>query len=220
MKRQKRAALEDKFLAEVTFSMGASLHQDYGSENFLHEIIGTIEVRNVDDETSESAGQVRAWLVQFSEAQARGISSRVLADGYSLEISQYWQELFELGGEDFKSEIRSRWQTDGTDLLIIGSIQIPPKFEKSGIGLAALGRSVELFSRSCDLIACFPEGIEAAPDSDLDLTLQPNSQVGSSLKQSIARLRDDCLRMGFREWSKTGFYLLNPTREHPDVLLE
>ena len=97
---------------------------------------------------------------------------------------------------------------------------IPPKFEKSGIGLAVLGRSIEMFSRNCDLVACFPEEIETYADSDPDPSLQPNSQAGRSLKPWIARLRDNCLRIGFREWNETGIYLLNPTHERPDVLLE
>jgi hypothetical protein len=95
MPNAKRADLDEGLMAEVTFTTTASLHQDYGGENFLHEIFGKISVRNMDDHTEEQAGELRASLIQFLEAQAHGISPRVLADGYSLEISRYWQELLD-----------------------------------------------------------------------------------------------------------------------------
>ena len=93
MPNAKRSGLDEGFMAEVTFTTIASLHQDYGGENFLHEISGNVSVRDMDDHTEEQAGTLLAWLIQFLEAEAHGFSPRVLGDGYSLEISRYWQEL-------------------------------------------------------------------------------------------------------------------------------
>ena len=94
-------------------------------------------------------------------------SPRVLGDGYSLEISRYWQELFDL--DEFKPEIQSGWQTEGVDLFIVASIWILDRFEGQGIGLAALGRTIDLFSRSCDLVACIPEALQDSLDSTVGL---------------------------------------------------
>jgi hypothetical protein len=219
MPNAKRVGLDEGFMAEVTFSTTASLHQDYGGENFLHEIFGKISIRNVEDHTEEQAGEMRAWLFQFLEAQAHGMSPRVLGDGYSLEISRYWQELFDL--DEFKPEIKNRWQTEGSDLLVIGPIQIFDRFEGQGIRLAALGRTVDLFSRSCDLFACYPEAMQDSLNSTVDSpdrkTLQ-TEKLGFS--KAIAALTKDCLAAGLRPWSDTGLYLLNPTHQRPDVLLE
>ena len=218
MSKTHRTDLGDEFLAEITFSIVASLHQDYGGgENFLHEILGKVSVRNVDDETEKPAGELRACLVQFDEAQAHGIHSRVLGDGYSQEISIYWQELFD--GNDFKVEIQNVWQTEGTDVLIIDSVDILPDFEASGIGLAALGRTIALFSRSCDLVACFPEAVRHDSNHKPDSSLR-EGKTGTHIAESIARLNSYCLKSGFRSLGKTGIYLLNPTHEHPDPLLE
>jgi hypothetical protein len=214
MPNAKRSGLDEGFMAEVTFTTIASLHQDYGSENFLHEISGKISVRNMDDHTEEQAGTLRAWLIQFLEAEAHGFSPRVLGDGYSLEISRYWQELFDL--DEFKSEIQNGWQTEGSDLLIVGSIQILDQFETQGIGLAALGRTIDLFSRSCDLVACYPEAMQ----DSLDSTVVCSTQESSDLSKAIAMFTKDCIAAGFRRLGKTGLYLLNPTHERPDVLLE
>ena|SRR5215472_6097081 len=117
MKQPNGMRLGADLIAEVTFNICASLHQDCGGgENFLHEILGKISVRNITDETEEEAGEVRAWLVQFDEAQSYGISHRILGDCFSQEISNYWQELFD--HDEFKEEIQRGWQTEGNDLLI------------------------------------------------------------------------------------------------------
>src|SRR5579859_2416731 len=215
-----RTRLDEEFMAGVTFTIGASLHQDYGGENFIHEILGKISIRNVDNETEEAAGELRASLVQFGEAQAHGISSRVLGDGFSLEISRYWQELFDLNGHEFKVEIQNGWLTEGTDLLIISSVQIPPKYEASGIGLATLGRTIALFSRSCDLVACLPKGMEDYSQSEGNFSQPKAPNTSGKLAKTIARLQDDCLKAGFRAFGETGIYLLNPTHKRPDVQLE
>jgi hypothetical protein len=220
MKQPNGMRLDADLIAEVTFSISASLHQDSGSgENCLYEILGKISVRNVNDESEEEAGELRAWLVQFNEAQIHGIGHRILGDCCSQEISNYWQELFDQDAAEFKTEIQRGWQTHGTDLLIIEAVQVSPKFEASAIGLAALGRTLTLFGRSCDLVACFPEGLENCSYPEAD-SLQPMSpRMASKLTEAVNRLRDNCVKAGFRVWGQTGICLLNPTHEHPDVLL-
>lgn len=214
MPNAKRSGLDEGFMAEVTFTTTASLHQDHGGENFLHEIFGKISIRNVEDHTEEQAGEMRAWLIRFLEAEVHGFSPRVLGDGYSLEISRYWQELFDL--DEFRAEIQNGWQTEGADLLIVGSMQIVDRFEEQGIGLAALGRTIDLFSRSCDLVACNPEAMQES----LDSTMGCSTHETSDLSKAIAMFTKDCIAAGFRRLGKTGLYLLNPTNERPDVLLE
>lgn len=219
METSKRARLEEPFMAEIAFTTDVSLHRDYGGENFVHEITGTISVRNTDDETEETAGELRAWLIQFIEAQAHGISSRILGDGYSFELSRYWQELFDL--DEFKPKIQTDWQTEGSDLLVVGSIQILDRFQGMGIRSAALGRTIDIFGRSCDLVACFPQAMQESLDSTVDCSkpMKPETEK-PDLKMAIAMLTKDLIVAGFRPWGETGLYLLNPTHERSDVLLE
>jgi hypothetical protein len=212
-----KTGLDDKFLAEMTFTILDSLH--CGPENFLHEIQGRISVRGTDDEKEEPAGEVRAWLVQFNQAQAHGINSRTLGDDYFQEISGYWQELFDPDGNGFKVEIQDGWQTEGSDLLIIGLVHIPLRLEASGIGLAALGRTIDLFGPSCDLVACSPEVTKDYADHELDC-FPETPMRGSNLRTAITKLRGYCLKSGFRRWAETDIYLLNPAHERSDLLLE
>ena len=159
----------------------------------------------MDTATEEIAGEIRVWLIQFMEAQVHGISPRVLMEGHSFELGKYWQDLFDM--DDFKTEIQSGWQPEGSDLLVLDSVRIADKFEKFGFRLAVLGRTIDLFSRSCDLVACFPE--EVTPE-----------RGGQNSSNANLMLQTDCLKAGFRLWRETGIYLLNPTHERPDVLLE
>src|SRR5579864_5555725 len=222
MPNSKRTQLDEGLIAEVLFTIVVSLHQHHGvGGNFLHEIFGKISVHNVDDETEEEAGEVRASLVQFSEAQAHGISSRVLGDGYSQEISRYWEELFDLDTNEFKTEIQLGWQTEGCDLLIVDAVRVLPKFEKSGILLAALGRTVDLFSRSCHLVACIPDEMQAGAEPTVDfLEQETQSPRGIAQPKATDSMQDDCLRAGFRSFGATGIYLLSPTQQRTSVLLE
>jgi hypothetical protein len=105
--------------------------------------------------------------------------------------------------------------------LVVGSIQIFDRFEGQGIRLAALGRTIDLFSRSCDLVACFPESMQ----DSLDSTIECSEPMGPAtervdLRMAIATLTKDLIAAGFRPLGETGFYLLNPSLERPDVLLE
>ena len=215
MPRATRTGFDDKFLAEMTFTIVDSLH--CGPENFLHEIQGRISVRETNDEQEEPAGEVRAWLVQFNQAQDHGINSRILGDDYFQEISGYWQELFDPDGNEFKVEIQDGWKTEGCDLLIIGLVHIPPRLEASGIGLAAFGRTIGLFSRSCDLVACSPEEMRNYADGELDRPLAETPTKDGNLREAITKLRGYCLKSGFRRWAKTGIYLLNPSHDRPDL---
>jgi len=190
MPNAKRSGLDEGFMAELTFTTTASLHQDYGGENFLHEILGKISISNVEDHNEQQAGELRAWLIQFLEARAHNFSPRVLGDGYSLEISRYWQELFDL--DEFRPEIQNGWQTEGADLLIVVSILILDRFEGQGIGLAALGRTIDLFSRSCDLVACNPEAMKES----LNSTVGCSTQETNDLSQAIAMFTKDCIAAG------------------------
>lgn len=92
--KQKMQAVIDDLLANVTFTISDGLHKDYGGENFLVEIDGTITIVDFDGKESEPAGKLRASLVQFNQAQAQGISSRQLGDGQCQEVREYWCELF------------------------------------------------------------------------------------------------------------------------------
>lgn len=143
----------------------------------------------------------------------------LLIDGHSLAVSRYWQELFDL--DEFKSEMQSGWQTEGSDLLAISSIQILERFEGQGIRLAVLGRTIDLFGRSCDLVACWPEAEQDSLDSAVARSeqRQPQTDMPDSSK-NVPMLTKDCIAAGFRPWGETGLYLLNPTHEHPAVLLE
>lgn len=219
MKSSKSTRLEEPFMAEITFTTEASLHRDYGGENFVHEITGRISIRNTADETEETAGGLRVWLIQFIEAQAHGISSRVLGDGYTLELRRYWQELFDF--DELKPEIQKAWQTEGSDLLVIRSIQILDRFQDQGIGLAAVARTIDLFSRSCDLVACLPEAMEESLDSEILSSGAMRSQADRQhMRKAISVLVRDLRAAGFRALGETGLYLLNPTYERPHVLLE
>lgn len=106
-------------------------------------------------------------------------------------------------------------------MLVVGSIQILDRFEGQGIRLAALGRTIDLVSRSCDLVACYPEAMQDALDSTVDYSEPMAVQTKKpDLRKAIAMLTKDCLAAGFQPWGDTGLYLLNPTHQCPDVLLE
>jgi hypothetical protein len=221
MQPSRKAGLEEDFLAEVEFTIVASLHRDCHSENFLHEISGRLTVQDINGDIRQEAGEISAWLVQFSEAEAQGIRPRLLGDGYSQEISSYWQELFDLDTDEFRSEIKKRWKTKGSDLLIIDSVWVSPDFRGAGMGWAAVGRTIDFFRRTCDLVACIPRLVNAntVPLSDSSTNADILSSASVEEQNVVARLQDRCLKAGFRPYGTDGIYLLNPTHWRSNMLL-
>jgi hypothetical protein len=92
MKTEKEAAVSQKteetktnIVANVEFTVRASLREEYVDADFVHSISGRVLVKCEDLRDEEDAGYIKASLVQFGEAMDHGISTERLEETASGE---------------------------------------------------------------------------------------------------------------------------------------
>jgi hypothetical protein len=141
-------------VTSVEFVLRAELHEPVETD-FVHSITGRI-IAESEARGEEDAGNIRASLIQFSEALDHGISAERLGDGISGDIAEYWEHLFDPETGHPKEEIQNEFETVDLDLLIIDNIVIHPKFRRLGIAQSAINRTIDIFGTACGLVACKP----------------------------------------------------------------
>ena len=84
-------------IANIEFSIRASLHEEYVDADFVHSIMAKLFAKAEDSGDEEDAGYIKASWVQFGEAMDHGISTERLGDGIDGSIAEYWELLFDMG---------------------------------------------------------------------------------------------------------------------------
>ena len=110
----------------------------------------------------KDAGNIRASLIQFSEALDHGISSERLGDGISGDIAEYWEHLFDPETGHPIEEIQNEFELVDLD-LIIDCIVIHPECRGLGIAESAIRRVTDIFGTACGLVACKPWPLQFTP---------------------------------------------------------
>src|SRR5207249_439474 len=195
-------------VVSIEFVLRAALHDSVDAD-FVHSIAGRIiaEARNGGE---EEHGRIGASLVQFSEALDHGISTTRLGDGFSGEISEYWERLFDPESGHLKDEIQTEYEVAGLDLLIIDYVEIYPKFRGLGIAVSAVNRTIDVFGAGCGLVVCSPRPPQFTPAVANDQAALKRLAVPNvSEDVALTRLRTYCSRIGFWPLGNTGIYLLS-----------
>src|SRR5258708_37697987 len=86
----------EPFKARVQFTLQTTLRKSYGANDFLQSVFGKILARCDNDEQESCAGYITGSLVQFGRALDHGIAPDQMGDGISGDVSEYWEELFDV----------------------------------------------------------------------------------------------------------------------------
>jgi len=196
-------------IASIEFSIRASLHEEYIDGDFVHSIMAKLFAKSGDSGEEEHAGYLNASLVQFGEAMDHGVTTERLGDGIDGSIAEYWELLFDMESGYWKQEIQDEYETSGCDLLIINCMEIHPRFRGTGVGAAAINKTVDIFGPVCGLVACKPWPLQFAP------AFANNRKALKKLKapslgqgDAVSKLRAYWSRLGFWPLGETGIYLL------------
>jgi GNAT superfamily N-acetyltransferase len=206
----------ENVVASVEFMIRADLHNSVETD-FVHSILGRITAEP-ESGRKEDAGHIGASLVQFGEALDHGISAERLGDGISGDISEYWEQLFDVETGYPKEEIQNEFEVVDLDLLIIDYVAIYPEYRGLGIAESVIHRTIDIFGAGCGLVACKPWPLQvtmsAADDQEAVKRLAlPNVSKGEALR----KLRSYWSRLGFWPLGKTGIYLLSLSQRACDV---
>jgi hypothetical protein len=223
MKIEREAAVSWKtdetktnIVANVEFTVRASLREEYIDTDFVHSILGRVFVKSDDLRDEEDAGYLRASLVQFDEAIDHGISTERLGDGIEGSIAEYWELLFDLETGYWREEIQDEYEASGCDLLIIDCVEIRPRWRGLGVGPAAVDRTVDIFGAGCGLVACKPWPLQFTPAFARDRkALKRLKAPGVGRDEAIRKLRAYWSRLGFWPLGKTGIHVLGTAQRGP-----
>jgi GNAT superfamily N-acetyltransferase len=196
-------------IARIEFAVRALLHEEYVDSDFVHSILGRFFAKSKGLGDEEDAGYIKASLVQFGEAMDHGVRTERLGDGIEGSIAEYWEVLFDLDTGYWKEEIQDEYEASGCDLLIIDSIEIRPRFRGTGVGPAAIQRTIDIFGSGCGLVACKPWPLQFTPAFARERKeFRRLKAPGVGQDEAVRKLKAYRSRLGFWPLSETGIYLL------------
>jgi hypothetical protein len=216
---REKSGSNSNVVTSVEFVLRAELHEPVETD-FVHSITGRI-IAESEARGDEDAGNIRASLIQFSEALDHGISAERLGDGISGDIAEYWQYLFDPETGHPKEEIQNAFETVDLDLLIIDNIVIHPKFRGVGVAESAIHRMIDIFGTACGLVACKPLPLQFTPFIANDpKALKRLALPEVSEGEAIRKLRSFWSRLGFWPIRNTGIYVLSRSQRVCEVPVE
>jgi len=214
--RLEKSGFHKNVVTSVEFVLRAELHEPTETD-FVQFIAGRI-IAESETHGEEDAGNIRASLIQFSEALDHGISTERLGDGISGDIAEYWEYLFDPETGRPKEEIQNEFQMVDLDLLIIDYIVIHPEFRGLGIAESAIHRMIDIFGTACGLVACKPWPLQFTPSSANDpKALEQLALPDVSEGEAIRKLRSYWSRLGFWPIRNTGIYVLSRSQRVCEV---
>jgi hypothetical protein len=214
--RHEKNATNSNVATSVEFVLRAELHEPTETD-FVHSITGRI-IAESEARGEKDAGNIRATLIQFSEALDHGISAERLGDGISGDISEYWEYLFDPETGHPKEEIQNEFETVDLDLLIIDYIVIYREFRGLGIAESAIHRMIDIFGTACGLVACKPWPLQFTPSIAHDPRVLKQLEFPDvSEGEAIRKLRSFWSRLGFWPIRNTAIYVLSRSQRGCEV---
>jgi hypothetical protein len=214
--RREEMAFNRNVVTSVEFVLRAELHEPTETD-FVHSIAGRI-IAESEAHGEEDVGNIRASLVQFSDALDHGISAERIGDGISGDIAEYWEHLFDPETGRPKEEIQNEFETVDLDLLIIDYIVIYPEFRGLGMAASAIHRMIDIFGTACGLVACKPWPLQFTPSIANDpKALKRLALPDVSEGEAIRKLRSYWSRLGFWPIRDTAIHALNRSQRACEV---
>jgi GNAT superfamily N-acetyltransferase len=208
---------KNNMVASIEFAVRSLLHEECVESDFVHSILGKIFAKSEDSADEEDAGCIKASLVQFGEAMDHGISIERLGDGFDGSIAEYWERLFDLDTGYWREEIQDEYEASACDLLIIDCMEIRPKWRGTGVGPAAVDRTIDIFAAGCGLVACKPWPLQFTPAFARDRkALKRLKAPVAERDEAVSKLRAYWSRLGFWPLGETGIHLLGMAQRGSD----
>lgn len=138
----------DKYM----FSIYSISESNIDSARDIGDYIRSInaEIRWIDDDSQDSgvAGKIQAWRIHLGlNMDEENFSAFELFDGYSGEVYQFYDALFDADGE-FREELDLDLGA-GFDVLLLSSIWLYPNFRGFGLGRAVVLQVIRDFGFGC-----------------------------------------------------------------------
>jgi len=156
----------------------------------------------------EPIGEAVLYKVLLGLAANYGEHVFDIFDAHSQQLHDIYATLFDSKTEYFRDEVASEFECTGSDLLIVDSVVLEPKWRGLKFGLLALRRLIDLHEGDCGLVVCEPYPLEG-------------TETKEKRRAGKAKLRQYFKRLGFRRIGRTVYYGLSTayiTPKFEDVL--
>jgi len=197
-------------VASVDFSMDRFLfRRDDWME--LHSMVtGKITV-----DMGKQAGHVQAEIARFSLARSAGEVFE-LGDDASEELAPLYQTIFKNPFEDPRPDpALAEFGFTRPSVLLVNKVEIVAEYKGFGVGKAAVSRLIETFWRPGWIVALRPFPMQwRRGEKSLEKAVENAAQYGvptNGKEEDRARVIAVWESMGFRQFKKSDFWLLNPT---------
>ena len=149
---------------------------------------------------SEKAGVLIAFKIRALNAFIDKESLRNVFDAHSEGLLEYYNALYDPVRKEFKRSILDQFHALGvSDLLIINTCALAPKWRGQNLGWVFVRRVMHLIGSGCELVACdpYPMCDGTADEYSVPRSWLINGNVDNEMV--CTRLRKYFMGMGFQE---------------------
>lgn len=202
-------------MVSIVFQLTTPLNESSPEREFMHVITGDIR----HDDSDATIGYVTAFLIQVGRVADAGQDLGEIMDAESSELSECHSTFFKPHQCDYKDSIRRQFvDICPSDLLILDRLEIQPAFQKRGIGLLAVSKTIDTFGESCGLVAMKPFPLQFR--SYRDPAWSPPADVvdpQAAFRAAREKLRKYWSRAGFKRVNGTDYWALCPALKRPSL---
>jgi len=200
---------------DIVFELTTPLTDCGPGREFIHAITG--EIRH--DDLGVTVGRVNAFLIRVGRVADAGEDLGEIMDGESSELGEYHSAFFKPYECEYKDSIRRQFvDICPMDLLILDRAEIQPAFQKRGIGLLAVSKTIDAFGESCGLVVMKPFPLQFRNYRDPAWS-PPEGVVdpGAAFRAARQKLRKYWGRAGFKRVNGTDYWALCPAQKRPSL---
>ena len=207
---------EDWSLGEVIVELSTRAHVLHDEPNdAIETIAGRILIAR--DEGPTEVGTLECGLLHPEVAEDLGEDLGQVCDAESEEWAEIHKVFFR--GYDVRPNLAERFEMPpGSSLLLVDSVKVKPEFRGRGVGLAAVGRVIDVFAMRSALVVCRPFPMQFSSRErrgNPRLVKTGRDDSGRDQEAATRALQKYWSRLAFRRVGRSPYYALSPYDARP-----
>ncbi|MEX1026435.1 MAG: hypothetical protein WD049_00285 [Candidatus Paceibacterota bacterium] len=177
--------------------------------DFVYHHFGSINLINGETDQSTEIGTVEFYYANLGEAMNCGVHAYEVFDAKAQSLADIYDAIFDEGGEFRDALSRVTGDISESNVLILSSLEIVPKWRRKELGLLVLQSIMRRFGVGCSLVVLKPfplqfEGVFGIRSGDID-----NPQLRGEIQSATEKLQHYYSRLGFKAVPNSNILALN-----------
>jgi hypothetical protein len=203
----------------LVLQTGGTLHPHGEPDDFISTHTGVIQCLREKDNRAVNVGKVKAYRVHADLARQAGEAVFDVCDAHSQELHEVYAALFDPAEGDLKASLRRRFHTLDSDVLVLDSVLLSPRWRGLKLGLLAARKLIDLLGGGCGLAVSYIAPLN--PDADEFRKVPkgwiPRHETEGEEREAKKRLRQYFRQLGFRRVGRTRFFGLSLSQMTPTL---